>query len=297
MNIDKLFNAVQERGHVCLGLDTALDYLPAGVRDTFKNPADAILAYNRALIDASFDVCACYKVQIAYYEELGLAGLNAFAQTLAYIRQRGALVISDIKRGDIADTATRYARGHFAGDFETDFVTLSPYMGMDSIEPWLAFSRSAGKGMFVLVRTSNKGYKDFEQQELKDGGYLYDAVARRLVLANEGLLGESGYGPIGAVIGCTERAEAAEIRKRYPNLFFLIPGYGAQGGAAEDAALLLREGNGGVVNASRSILKAWLLELGEGDQGRVGLEDCAQAARRAAIAMRDDIRAACSQDK
>lgn len=300
MNIDLLFDAVTARGHVCVGLDTATDYLPPAVLKNAASPAQAILAFNKALIDATLDVCACYKVQIAYYEELGLAGLEAFAKTLAYIREKGGLAISDIKRGDIADTATRYARGHFSGDFETDFVTLSPYMGMDSIEPWRDFARESGKGMFVLVRTSNKGYRDFEQLELapelhlaNGGKRVYDAVATKLVAANEGLVGKSGYGPIGAVIGCTERAEAAEIRARYPSLFFLIPGYGAQGGAAEDAALLLRSGNGGVVNASRSILKAWVADTAGRDPATVSLDDCAAAARRASIAMRDDIRAAC----
>ena len=190
MNIDRLFDAVAARGHVCVGLDTALDYLPPSLLSSVESPAQALLSFNRALVDATLDVCACYKVQIAYYEELGLAGLEAFAKTLAYIREKGGLAISDIKRGDIADTATRYARGHFAGDFETDFVTLSPYMGMDSIEPWLDFARESGKGMFVLVRTSNKGYRDFEQLELapaalpsSGGKRVYDAVASRLVAA------------------------------------------------------------------------------------------------------------------
>jgi orotidine-5'-phosphate decarboxylase len=226
---------------------------------------------------------------------MGLAGLRTYSLTLSYLRERGALAIADIKRGDIADTARRYARAHFSGDFEADFVTLSPYMGMDSIEPWLEWADSKGKGAFVLMRTSNKGMRDFEYLELageKAGRRLYDAVGDKLSELAASRLGAHGYGAFGAVAGADpksgpEREEAAAIRAARGNLFFLIPGYGAQGGAAEDAALLLRDGNGGVVNASRSILKAW--------SSRAVPEDAdnayaAEAARNAAIAMRDAIR-------
>jgi orotidine-5'-phosphate decarboxylase len=248
------------------------------------------LAFNRAIIEATADICACFKVQIAYYEELGLAGLEAYAQTLACLRKRGALVIADIKRGDIADTALRYAKAHFSGDFEADFVTLSPYMGMDSIEPWLSYADDRGKGAFVLMRTSNKGMRDFEYQELAAGGRLYDAVGDRLAELAAGRRGKYGYGAFGAVVGCTEREEAAAIREKRGNLFFLIPGYGAQGGAAEDAALLLKEGNGGVVNASRSILRAWA--AGGTAPADADNRFAAEAARKAALEMRDAIRAA-----
>ncbi|GHV37829.1 orotidine 5'-phosphate decarboxylase [Spirochaetia bacterium] len=298
LNMDKLYEAVAAKGHVCVGLDTAVDYIPPGERKAAASDADAVLAFNKALIDATIDAAACYKVQIAYYEELGLAGLNAYAQTLRYLREQGALAIADIKRGDIADTALRYARAHFDGDFEADFVTLSPYMGMDSIEPWISYADSKGKGAFVLMRTSNKGMRDFEYQELKNGGRLYDAVGDRLAALAESHRGAHGYGAFGAVVGCTERDEAAAIREKRGNLFFLIPGYGAQGGAADDAALLLQNGNGGVVNASRSILKAWTAELkaagksAEGADCEAGNRFAAEAARRATIEMRDAIRSA-----
>lgn len=292
INMDKLFDAVAERGHVCVGLDTAADYVPPRERARALSDADAVLAFNRALVDATVDACACYKVQIAYYEELGLAGLETYAKTLAYIRSRGALAIADIKRGDIADTASRYARAHFSGDFEADFVTLSPYMGMDSVEPWLEWAEKAGKGAFVLMRTSNKGMRDFEYRELKDGGRLYDAVADKLDALADRVRGARGYGAFGAVVGCTEREEAASIRARRPGLFFLIPGYGAQGGAADDAALLLRDGNGGVVNASRSILKAWSSGGRAASPAEASLADAAEAAREAALEMRDAIRGA-----
>jgi orotidine-5'-phosphate decarboxylase len=295
LNIDRLFEAVAAKGHVCVGLDTAAEYVPPAERKRFTSDAEAVLAFNKALVDSTLDVAACYKVQIAYYEEMGIAGLSAYAETLRYIREKGGLVIADIKRGDIADTALRYAKAHFEGEFEADFVTLSPYMGMDSIEPWLAYADSKGKGAFVLMRTSNKGMRDFEYLEISpDKKRLYHAVGDKLTAMAAAHSGTYGYGAFGAVVGCTERDEAAEIRKNYPHLFFLIPGYGAQGGAADDAALLLREGNGGVVNASRSILKAWNAEIKDssGDESAATNSFAAEAARRAAIAMRDAIRAA-----
>jgi len=298
-NIDKLFEAVAAKGHVCVGLDTAAEYVPPVERRRAASDAEAVLVFNQALVDSTFDAAACYKVQIAYYEEMGIAGLSAYAKTLRYIREKGSLVIADIKRGDIADTASRYAKAHFAGDFEADFVTLSPYMGMDSIEPWLSYADSAGKGAFVLMRTSNKGMRDFEYLEIApDKRRLYHAVGDKLAELAAAHSGIYGYGAFGAVVGCTEREEAAEIRKKYSNLFFLIPGYGAQGGAADDAALLLREGNGGVVNASRSILKAWSAELKDsgGDEAAANNLFAAEAARRAALAMRDAIRAAVKND-
>ncbi|MDR2052389.1 MAG: orotidine-5'-phosphate decarboxylase [Treponema sp.] len=294
-NMDKLYEAVAAKGHVCVGLDTSPSYLPPAFLRDAASEAEAVLAYNRALIAATIDAAACYKVQIAYYEALGLAGLAAYAQTLRAVRERGGLVIADIKRGDIADTAGQYAKAHFEGDFEADFVTLSPYMGMDSIEPWFVYAGTKGKGAFVLLRTSNKGMKDFEYQELKAGGRLYDAVGDRLSELAEARPGKYGYGAFGAVVGAdpkseAEREEAAAIRKRRGNLFFLIPGYGAQGGAADDAALLLRDGSGGVVNASRSILRAWQTSLPAGKD--VTLDAAAEAARKAVLDMRDALGAA-----
>ena len=165
-NIDKLFEAAAEKGHVCVGLDTAAEYIPPAELGKNHSGSEAVLAFNKAVIDSTIDIAACYKVQIAYYEEAGLSGLAAYAKTLQYIREKGGLAIADIKRGDIADTASRYAKAHFEGEFEADFVTLSPYMGMDSVEPWLAYAQSKGKGAFVLMRTSNKGMRDFEYLEI-----------------------------------------------------------------------------------------------------------------------------------
>jgi len=288
--IDLLFEATAQKGHVCVGLDTSPDYVPVSERRKAQNNADAVLAFNKALIDATHDCAACFKVQIAYYEEMGVDGLRAYSQTLKYIREKGCISIADIKRGDIADTALRYAKAHFLGDFEADFVTLSPYMGMDSIEPWLKQAHMLGKGAFVLMRTSNPGMRDFEYLETKDGKRLYNVVGEKLAALAEKNKGDYGYGFFGAVVGCTEREEAALIRQTYPQLFFLIPGYGAQGGGAQDAALLLKEGNGGVVNASRSIITAWQKEEGAQDADN---NFAAEAARRAAVKMRDEIRSVC----
>ena len=299
-NIDRLFESVAEKGHVCVGLDTAAEYIPTSERRRYNSDAEAVLDFNRAIIDSTFNAAACYKVQIAYYEEMGIAGLDSYMKTLRYIREKGGLVIADIKRGDIADTALRYAKAHFEGDFEADFVTLSPYMGMDSIEPWLVHANNKDKGAFVLMRTSNKGMHDFEYLEIENRDQekgvrrVYHAVGDKLKELAAVHSGKYGYGIFGAVVGCTERDEAVEIRKNYSNLFFLIPGYGAQGGAADDAALLIREGNGGVVNASRSILKAWSEDLKKSgsDESAVTNTFAAEAARKAAITMRDAIRTA-----
>jgi len=286
LNIDKLFKRVAEKGHVCVGLDTSAEYVPDLERFKTDSDASAALAFNKAIIDAVYDVCACFKVQIAYYEEMGLEGLRAYSETLKYIHSKDCLAIADIKRGDIADTALRYAKAHFYGDFEADFVTLSPYMGMDSIEPWLKEAKNTGKGAFVLMRTSNAGMKDFEYLEIGGGKRVYHSVGDKLSSLEANSLGEDGYRLFGVVTGCTESDEAAEIRKTYKDLFFLIPGYGAQGGSAKNAALLLREGNGGVVNASRSIITAW---KEQSDRDKADNLFAAGAARRVVIKMRDEI--------
>ena len=281
--IDKLYERVEERGVVCLGLDTDASYIPQHILEG-KSLDEAIFQFNKEIIDATLDVVACYKVQIAYYEALGLAGLIAYRNTLKYLREKDAIIIADIKRGDIAATASQYAKAHFTGDFEADFITLSPYMGMDSIEPYMPYMESGKKGVFVLVRTSNKGAEDFENLDIKDGKKLYNAVADKITEAGQTVKGKYGYTAIGGVIGCTHVEEGKEIRRRYSDMFFLIPGYGAQGGTAEDVALYLKNGNGGVVNSSRGILLAYKKENRE--------LEFAECARNEAIKMRDAIRAA-----
>lgn len=281
--IDKLYERVEEKGVVCLGLDTDASYIPQHILSG-KSLDEAIFQFNKEIIDATLDVVACYKVQIAYYEALGLAGLIAYKNTLQYLREKDAIIIADIKRGDIAATASQYAKAHFTGDFEADFITLSPYMGMDSIEPYMPYMESGKKGVFVLVRTSNKGAEDFENLDIEGGKKLYNEVADKITEAGQTVKGRYGYTAIGGVIGCTHVEEGKEIRNRYSNMFFLIPGYGAQGGTAKDVALYLKNGNGGVVNSSRGILLAYKKENKE--------LEYAECARNEAINMRDAIRAA-----
>ncbi|WP_234121716.1 orotidine-5'-phosphate decarboxylase [Clostridium hydrogenum] len=282
MIIDKLYESVKKNGHVCLGLDTDLSYIPKNFLDKYENIEDAIFNFNKKIIDETLDVVSCYKVQIAYYEAYGLAGLMAYKNTLKYIKSQDAISIADIKRGDIAKTAEMYAKAHFEGDFESDIITLNPYMGMDSIEPYLPYMKEKEKGAFVLLITSNRGAEDIEYIETASGKRVYDEVGEKIYSIGESLRGNSGYSSIGAVVGCTHVDEGIKIRNNFKNMFFLIPGYGAQGGTAKNISLYLREGNGGVVNSSRGILLAYKKK--EGGEGK--FEVCA---REEAINMRDSI--------
>ncbi|WP_295585899.1 orotidine-5'-phosphate decarboxylase [uncultured Subdoligranulum sp.] len=271
-NMDKLYDSVAANGPVCVGLDTEIGYLPA--TDPAKTAGENVVEFNRAVIAATRGVAGCYKVQIAYYESLGLDGLRAYAETLRMARATGLPVIADIKRGDIAKTAEMYAKAHFTGDFEADIVTLAPYMGLDSISPYLPYCKEQGKGVFVLCRTSNPGSRDFEYQTLADGRTVYTMVGDALTQLGADYMGERGYSSVGLVIGGTTGEEAAEIRARYQNTFFLIPGYG------------MKQGNGGVVNSSRGILLAYKKQPG------VAFDE---AAYNECVRMREDIQSECDK--
>lgn len=257
MIIDKLYNEVKSKGHVCVGLDTSVDYIPKWFLNECYSLDDALFEFNKRIIDATYDMAACYKVQIAYYEACGMMGLMAYKRTLEYVRNLGCIAIADIKRGDIAQTAMMYAKAHFEGDFASDFITLSPYMGMDSIEPYLGYVKNNEKGLFILVRTSNSGASDIQYIEDGNGKKVYRHTADKIYSISQEYMGESGYSSIGGVIGCTHIDEAAELRRDYSSMFMLIPGYGAQGGGARDVAAYLKNGNGGVVNSSRGILTGY----------------------------------------
>ena len=285
--IDRLYKKVEEVGVVCLGLDTNPSYIPEEYINNFPSTGEAIASFNKEIIDATEDVVACYKVQIAYYEALGLEGLKAYSETVKYLRKKNLITIGDIKRGDIADTAKMYAKAHFEGDFQVDFITLSPYMGLDSIEPYMSYLESGEKGAFVLVRTSNKGAEDIQYINCSDEERLFYKVGDKIQNLGGRSLGTCGYSALGAVVGCTHIDEGKALRKRLDKTFFLIPGYGAQGGKAEDVALYLKEGNGGVVNSSRKILLAY--------RGNNDNMNFAKYAREEAISMRDDIRKACGK--
>lgn len=257
MIIDKLYKAVEKKGHVCLGLDTDISYIPEGFLKGFDSIEEAVFNFNKEIIDETFEHVACYKPQIAYYEALGIEGLKAYSRTLKYIKEKGGISIADVKRGDIAKTAEMYAKAHFQGEFEADFITLSPYMGMDTIEPFLDYIKTHEKGVFVLVRTSNKGAEDIQYIESKGSRKIYNIVGEKIKSLGEEVKGNCGYSSIGAVVGCTHVDEGKELRQSLDSTFFLIPGYGAQGGKAEDVALYLTQGNGGIVNSSRGILLAY----------------------------------------
>ena len=285
MIVDKLFDAVAARGPVCVGLDTSLDYLPPQFRAQFGDEGEALFQFNRRIVDATMSASACFKVQIAFYEALGLQGLRAYARTMQYIRTKGCIAIADIKRGDIASTAQMYAKAHFEGEFEADYVTLSPYMGMDSIEPWLPWVQNHEKGLFVLIRTSNPGAVDIQYLEQKSGARVYTEVARRVAELGAPYVGSHGYSSVGGVVGCTHVEEAQALRQQLASVFFLVPGYGAQGGTAADVALYLKDGNGGIVNSSRGILLAWKKQ----QDGAARFDEAAGVETER---MRDDIRAA-----
>ncbi len=296
--MNRLKAACAEKGPLCVGLDTDPSYLPPEVVRMHGSPAEAVLAYNKALIAACAPSASCFKVQIAYYEAMGLAGLKAYAETLKAVRAAGIPVIADVKRGDIADTAKAYARAHFEGDFEADIVTLNPYMGFETLDPFLDYVEKSGKGAFVLLRTSNPGMRDVEWLELAPGtaggqGRVLDAVgAGMLAIARRfGPYAEGECSPVGVVVGCTEEEDARSLRDRYPELFFLIPGYGAQGGAARIAATLLDRA-GGTVNSSRGILTAWkkdqTLEI-RAKSGSLTMDDIVESASRAAFAAKAEL--------
>ena len=281
MIVDRLYEAVKEKGFVCVGLDSHLDYIPNYIKQKHEKISDVIFEYNKTIIDATSDIVAIYKPQIAYYEANGLEGLIAYQRTLRYLKEKGLLSIGDVKRGDIASTAKEYAKAHFKGEFEADFITLNPYMGIDSITPYLDYLKTGEKGVFVLLRTSNEGAKDIECLDY-NGEALYFKVGDELKKFADELTSECGYSPLGFVVGATHSEEAKKIRERYKNIFFLLPGYGAQGAKAEDIRTYLNDFNGGVVNSSRGIIKYY-------QKFEDGEERFAHYTREAVLNMRKDI--------
>ncbi len=276
----RLQDACKQKGPLCTGLDTDPSYIPPEVMRNFSSATEAVLAYNLGLIEATAEYSSCFKVQVAYYEAMGLEGMKVYSKTLKAVREKGISVIADVKRGDIAATADAYARAHFSGDFEADIITVNPYMGFDTLKPFTDVAFDKGKGLFVLLRTSNPGMVDIEKLSLTDGGIVVDKVGAELARIN------ASYGQqvVGAVVGCTEESDARAIRDTYPDMQFLIPGYGAQGGAARICATLLDKA-GGTVNNSRGILCAWKKQesLAEKrESGSITMHDMIQAAKEAA---------------
>lgn len=280
MIIDKLYNEVEKKGSICVGLDTDISYIPKKYFEDNKVLSDVIFEFNKDIIDSTKDLVAIYKLQIAYYEKAGIQGLIAYSKTLEYLKSQNILSIGDIKRGDIAATADAYCSAHFEGKFEADFITLSPYMGFDTIEPFMDQIKNNEKGVFVLVRTSNPGAKDIEELRV-DEEFVYDKVATGLEAMSAETMGECGYSSIGAVVGGTNPEELQKIRQKYKKLFFLIPGYGAQGGEADVLVGLDENHNGAIVNSSRGIIT---------NHQKHDSDDVKKYSRLAVESMREDLK-------
>lgn len=295
-----------KNGPLCVGLDTDPSYIPLSVLKKYSSTAEAVLAYNKEIIDRvkSAGSACCCKVQIAYYEAMGLAGMKAYAETLRLVKEAGLICISDIKRGDIANTAAAYAKAHFTGDFETDIITVNPYMGFDTLKPFTSYCSpknfseenkfGAEKGIFVLLRTSNPGMVDIEQQQLVSGKRVLDSVGAELENISKEFSAQykdMTCSPVGAVVGCTEESDARVLRDAYPDIFFLIPGYGAQGGKARIAATLLDK-VGGTVNSSRGILCAWKNSptcVEKDKEGTLTMDDLGDSAGCASLEAKEDL--------
>lgn len=295
-NMQKLQELAEKYGPLCVGLDTDPSYIPQSILKLYDSPAQAVLAYNKEIINRvkSGQSACCFKVQIAYYEAMGLEGMKVYAETLRLVKESGLICISDIKRGDIANTAAAYAKAHFSGDFESDIITVNPYMGFDTLKPFTQYCESNGKGIFVLLRTSNPGMTDIEKQELKNGGCVLDSVGKELNHLEKDFASQfegCRCSPVGAVVGCTEESDARTIRDTYPDIFFLIPGYGAQGGDAKICATLLDKA-GGTVNSSRGILCAWKKSPTCQEKltlGTLTMDDLGDAAGMAALEAKKDL--------
>lgn len=261
---------IEKNNPTCVGLDTSFDYLPDEMRGgvtNFEDAANAILQFNKKIIDYVYDIVPSVKVQIAYYESYGTAGLNAFYETCAYAKAKGLIVIADAKRNDIGATASRYAlsflgkteiNGAEYESFPCDILTVNGYLGTDGIAPFTDECKRHGKGIFVLVKTSNPSSGELQNLKLDDGRTVYECMGDMVERWGEGTLGKYGYSAVGAVVGATYPEEAKILRARLPHTFFLVPGYGAQGANAE----MLKNcfdgrGLGGVVNNSRGILCAY----------------------------------------
>ena len=297
-NMQLLQELSQKNGPLCVGLDTDPSYIPENILKTYESPAAAVLAYNKAIIErvANDKSACCFKVQIAYYEAMGLEGMKVYSETLKAVRASGLMAISDIKRGDIGATSDAYAKAHFKGDFETDIITINPYMGFDTLVPFSKWAapEMGGKGAFVLLCTSNPGMTDIEHQELKTGELLLERVGNEIARIGEEykqFYADQTCGVLGAVVGATQEADARYLRDKYADTFFLIPGYGAQGGAARIAATLLDKA-GGAVNSSRGILCAYKKDAelaGKLEAGTLTMADIADAAARNSIFSKNDL--------
>lgn len=300
--IHQLIEKIQKtKAPICVGLDPMLGYVPEHIiKKSFENfgetpegAADAFWHFNKEIIDAVYDIIPSVKPQIAMYEQLGIEGLKVYEKTVEYCQSKGLIVIGDAKRGDIGSTSAAYATGHigkikigsnvFSG-FHTDFLTVNPYLGTDGVKPFTDVCKEEDRGLFILVKTSNPSSGEF-QDRLIDGRPLYELVAEKVVEWGADCM-DGKYSNIGAVVGATYPEMSKTLRKLMPHTYFLVPGYGAQGGTAEDLKHCFNEdGLGAVVNSSRGIIAAYKQEK----YASFGPENFAEASRQAVIDMAADI--------
>ena len=259
---DRLTAATKNRKtQLVVGLDPRWDNLPEEIKSA--NPADAFETFCKSIVDVVADKVPAVKPQSAFFEQLGPAGVGALGKVVDYAHSKGLITIMDAKRGDIGSTATAYAKGYLdrseAGPWRCDSLTVNPYLGDDSLTPFVDVANENGAGIFVLAKTSNPGSKTFQEKSFVEPSQkLFECVADHLQGLSAANIGESGYGNVGAVVGATWPEELIALRKRMPNVIFLIPGFGAQGGSAADIAGGLDEnGLGGVINSSRGIIFAY----------------------------------------
>ena len=300
MSLDRLIKGIKEMNNPTVaGLDPKLDYIPEYIRQaayekygkTLEGAAEALFEFNKGLIDALCDIVPAVKPQAAYYEMYGWQGVRALERTIAYAKSKGMFVITDGKRNDIGTTMEAYAKAHLGvtdveGEsfeaFGGDALTVNGYLGTDGVKPVINVCKDKDKGMFILVKTSNPSSGELQDRSIDDGLTIYRTMGNMCEKWGEELMGEYGYSGVGAVVGATYPEQLGELRKALPHTFFLVPGYGAQGGGAK-APAFDENGIGAVINSSRGIMCAWKKEEG------LDPKDYAQAARREAIRMRDEI--------
>ena len=301
MAFDRLIeNIIEKQNPTVAGLDPKLDYVPASVRDacfaqygkTLEGAAAALLVFNKAIIDQICDIVPAVKPQAAYYEMYGWQGVRALAEIIAYAQQKGMFVMTDGKRNDIGTTMEAYATAHLgttdvAGEaidaFGADALTVNGYLGTDGIQPLVKICQEKDKGIFVLVKTSNPSSGELQDLKLTNGASVYEQMGRMCEQWGEALPGKYGYSGVGAVVGATYPEQLKEMREKAPHTFFLVPGYGAQGGGAQDAKNAFdKNGLGAIINSSRGIMCAWK------KQGLTE-DDFAAAARSEALRMKADI--------
>ena len=310
MFADKLTALIKKKNNpTAAGLDPKLEYVPRSIRDrAFKDygtglegAAGAILQFNKKLIDALYDIVPAVKLQLAYYEMYGAEGVRAFSEACSYARSKGLLVIADGKRNDIGTTAEAYSAaflGRIRTDgeaipvFDADALTVNPFLGIDGIKPFIDDCERYGKGIFILVKTSNRSSGQLQDLVTREGKAIYKKVARFVDEWGVATVGESGYSSVGAVVGATYPEQAEILRSIMKKAYILVPGYGAQGGTAKDAARSFNDdGLGALINASRSIMCAWKAERWG---GKYREEEFDGAARAEALRMRDEINEAIS---